>query len=205
MGFYSRYIFPRVMDRVMSSRQMSRVRAAVLAGVAGDVFEIGVGTGLNLPHYPEHVRRLTTADPNAGMCRFARERSVAAGIEVTHFTVSGESLPVEDASFDCVVCTWTLCSIPDAERALREIHRILRPHGKFHFVEHGIADDARVRCWQHRLTPLNKIFADGCHLNRDMRALIESQRFQFETIENYYLRKVPQVAGYLYQGVARKA
>ncbi|MBM3289627.1 MAG: class I SAM-dependent methyltransferase [Candidatus Hydrogenedentes bacterium] len=204
MGFYSRYIFPRVMDRVMSSRQMSRVRAAVLSGVRGDVFEVGVGTGLNLPHYPDHVKRLTTADPNEGMCAFARERSAAAGIEVTHYTVSGESLPVDDGSFDCVVCTWTLCSIPDAARALREVHRILRPHGTFRFVEHGIADDDTVRRWQHRLTPLNKILADGCHLNRDMRTLIAAQNFRFDKIENYYLRKVPRVAGYLYEGVASK-
>lgn len=205
MGIYSRYIFPHVMDRVMSSRQMSRVRKAVLADVTGDVFEMGVGTGLNLLHYPKHVTRLTTADPNAGMCAFARTRSDEAGIDVTHYTVSGECLPVEDASFDCVVCTWTLCSIPDAARALREIHRILRPNGRFHFVEHGTADDESVRRWQHRLTPINRIFADGCHLNRDMRALIQSQRFEFEAIENYYLRKVPRFAGYLYQGVARKA
>ncbi|NUM52901.1 MAG: class I SAM-dependent methyltransferase [Candidatus Hydrogenedentes bacterium] len=204
MGFYSRYVFPRMMDMVMSSGQMSRVRAAVLSGVSGDVFEIGVGTGLNLAHYPAHVTELTTADPNAGMCGMAQRRIHARGMKVTHHTVGGENLPIEDASFDCVVCTWTLCSIPKVEQALREVHRILRPGGKLHFVEHGLADDDRIRRWQHRLTPIQKIVSDGCHFNRDICALIQSQRFRFETIENYYLRRVPKFAGYLYQGIACK-
>lgn len=205
MGVYSRYIFPRLMDSFMSSRQMSRVRAAVLSGVSGDVFEIGVGTGLNLPHYPKDVKHLTTADPNAGMCTLARRRIEESGIKVTHHTVSGESLPIDDASFDCVVCTWTLCSIPNVDQALREIHRILRPHGKFHFVEHGITNDESIQRWQHRLTPLQKIISDGCHFNRNMRAIIQDQNFRFEKLDNYFLHKVPRFAGYLYQGIACKA
>ena len=204
MGLYSRYIFPRFMDMVMSSGQMSKVRAAVLSEVSGDVFEIGVGTGLNLPHYPEHVKHLTTADPNAGMCGIAKRRIEQAGIQVTHYTVGGESLPIEDASFDAVVCTWTLCSIPKVELALREIRRILRPQGKLHFVEHGIAEDESVRRWQDRLTPIQKVVSDGCHFNRDMRTLIQSENFRFEKIENFYLHRVPKFAGYLYQGVACK-
>lgn len=186
----------------MSIPQLAPVRAAVLSGVSGDVFEIGVGTGLNSPHYPARVKRLTTADPNVGMRKLARRRFEAAGIEVTHLTVSGECLPIDDGSFDCVVCTWTLCSIPDVEGALREIHRILRPGGTLRFVEHGIADNERTRRWQHRLTPVQKIISDGCHLNRDIRTLILSHHFRFETIENYYLRGVPKFMGYLYQGVA---
>lgn len=204
MGLYSQYIFPRLMDMVMSSRQMSRVRAAVLSGVSGDVFEIGVGTGLNIPHYPSHVTRLTTADPNAGMCGLARHRIAERGMAVTHHIVGGENLPLDDASFDCVVCTWTLCSIPKVEQALRELHRILRPGGTLHFVEHGIADDENVQRWQHRLTPIQRIVSDGCHFNRDMRVIIESQDFRFEKIENFYLHKVPRFAGFLYQGIARK-
>jgi ubiquinone/menaquinone biosynthesis C-methylase UbiE len=204
MGIYLRYVFPRLMDFAMSSGQMSKVRAVVLSGVSGDVFEIGFGTGLNLPHYPDHVKRLTTADPNAGMCGLARRRIDETGIEVTHHTVGGEDLPLDDASFDCVVCTWTLCSIPNVEQALREVHRILRPNGKLHFVEHGMAEDEKVRRWQNRLTPIQKIVSDGCRFNRDMRALIQSQNFRFEKIENYYLPKTPKFAGFLYQGVACK-
>lgn len=205
MGFYSRYIFPHILDKVMSSGQMSKVRAAVLAEVSGDVFEVGFGTGLNLPHYPAHVKQLITADPNPGMSTLAQRRIDASGIKVTHHTVSGEDLPLDSASFDCVVCTWTLCSIPDAARALREFHRILRPNGKLHFVEHGVAADENVRRWQVRLTPLNKVFADGCHLDRDMRTLIHSQRFRIDSLTNFYLPKTPRVGGYLYQGVAVKA
>ncbi|HRI89920.1 MAG TPA: class I SAM-dependent methyltransferase, partial [Candidatus Hydrogenedentes bacterium] len=137
MGVYSRYIFPRMMDFVMSSGAMSKIRAAVLAPVFGEIFEIGFGTGLNLPHYPPHVTRITTADPNAGMSSLAERRIRERGIEVVHHTVGGESLPLDDASFDSVVCTWTLCSIPEVSKAVAEIHRILRPGGTFYFVEHG--------------------------------------------------------------------
>jgi ubiquinone/menaquinone biosynthesis C-methylase UbiE len=188
----------------MSNPNMSKIRAAVLSGVRGDVFEIGVGTGLNLAHYPEHVSHVTTADPNPGMSSIARKRLAASHVKITHYTLGGESLPFKDESFDCVVCTWTLCSIPKVEQALREFHRILRPNGKFHFVEHGLADDESVRRWQHWMTPFNKFIGDGCHLNRDMRALIQSQQFRFDTIENFYVPHLPKMGGYMYQGIASK-
>lgn len=188
----------------MSSGQMAKVRARVLGKVSGEIFEIGFGTGLNLPHYPEQVKRLTTADPNHGMSRIAERRIRASGIEVRHYTVGGESLPLDDNMFDSVVCTWTLCSIPKVNLALHELHRILRPGGKLHFVEHGLSDDPRVQVWQHRLTPLQRIVSDGCHFNRDVSVILQHSRFRIETIENYYLKRVPKFAGYLYEGVAVK-
>src|SRR4051794_35914121 len=121
MGLYSRIVFPRLCDWAMNDPGMSRLRSELLAEVGGEVLEIGFGTGLNLPHYPEHVRRITTVDPNPGMGRLARRRIAEGGIAVDGRASSGEDMPFEAESFDCVVSTWTLCSIPDAGRALGEI------------------------------------------------------------------------------------
>ena len=140
MGLYSRVVFPRLCDWVMSDPRMAGLRSELLADVGGEVLEIGFGTGLNLPHYPEHVRRITTVDPNPGMNRLARRRIAEGGIDVDQRVLSGEALPFEDGTFDCVVSTWTLCSIPDAGRALGEVYRVLRPGGRFVFLEHGLSE-----------------------------------------------------------------
>lgn len=205
MGFYSRHVFPRVINLVMSTGQMKKARSQTLAEVHGDVFEIGFGTGMNLPFYPESVEKIVTADVNPAMGKFAQRNIDSTSIEVDCRVLNGESLPMEDESFDSVVCTWTLCSIVNVEQALREIHRILRPEGKFYFVEHGLADDAKVRKWQNRLTPIQKVIGDGCHLNRDMKELIQDQKFSFLQLDNYYMKKAPRAFSYMYQGVAEKA
>lgn len=205
MGFYSNTLFPWLIDKVMSDGYMTKARVAVLEKVQGDVFEIGFGTGLNLPHYPEHVKSITTADVNPGMNKRALERIAASSHDVKHDVIDGQSLPFDDQSFDTVVCTWTLCSIPDAGKALDELHRVLKPSGKFHFVEHGLADDEKVRKWQHRLTPLQRKVGDGCHLNRNMEELIRDHHFDYEQLETYYMKKAPRFAGFMYQGVATKA
>src|SRR5690349_10262832 len=118
MGLYSRHIFPRLCDRVMGDPRIARLRSESLADVGGEVLEIGFGTGLNLPHYPAHVRRIATVDPNPGMGRIARRRIDRSGIAVDLRAIGGEDLPFGDETFDSVVSTWTLCSIPDAGRAL---------------------------------------------------------------------------------------
>jgi ubiquinone/menaquinone biosynthesis C-methylase UbiE len=205
MGVYSRYIFPRVMEYSVSTRQVRKLRRRLLAGVRGDVFEVGFGTGLNLPHYPKHVETITAVDPNPGMNRFAQRRIDASPIEVNTHVLSGESLPMDDASFDSIVCTFTMCSVRDAPRALRELHRILRPGGRFYFLEHGLSDDPKVQKWQRRLTPIEMIIGDGCRFDRDPAALLREGRFEIERVENDYLRGVPRFTGYLYKGVAVKA
>src|SRR4051794_39822012 len=129
MGIYSSVVFPRLCDWVMDDPRMAKLRREALADVGGEVLEIGFGTGLNLPHYPEHVRRITTVDPNSGMNRLARKRIARSGISVAQQVLGGEQLPFEDETFDCVVSTWTLCSIPDVDRALDEVYRVLRPDG----------------------------------------------------------------------------
>lgn len=205
MGFYTERIFPRVVDYALSREKFSRVRRELLREVRGRVLEIGFGTGLNLPFYPHHVTRLTAVDPNPGMRRIAQPRIERAPVKTAFEELSGEVLPFDDASFDSVVSTWTLCSIPDIDQALQEIRRVLKPDGRFFFAEHGLSDRRFIRWCQHTLTPLHSRFADGCRLDRDMKALIERNGFELEHLENYCLPWVPKIGGTMYQGRARIA
>ena len=202
MGFYSRVLFPWGMNKLMSGEPFDNERDTILKDVAGEVLEIGFGSGLNLSHYPACVTHLTAVEPNEGMNRYATQQIDNSPIEVECKQHSGESLPMEDASFDTVVSTWTLCSIPDIEQALAEVKRVLKPGGRFVFLEHGLSDEPAVQRWQQRLTPLQKTFGDGCHLNRDMRALIGDTGFTSFNIENFYLEKTPKILGYMYRGIA---
>ena len=204
MGVYSRVILPRLCDWVMNDPRMARLRTDLLADVGGEVLEIGCGTGLNLPHYPAHVRRITTVDPNPGMARLARHRVAKSGIAVQQRTLSGEALPFEDGAFDCVVSTWTLCSIPDAGRALHEIYRVLRLGGRFVFLEHGLSDDAGVRRWQRRLNPIQRLLADGCRLDLDVEAVVRGQPFRQFEVERFVMERTPRTHGTMYRGGAGK-
>jgi ubiquinone/menaquinone biosynthesis C-methylase UbiE len=204
MNFYSRYLFPRLLDLTMSGEALAQYRRSLLADTFGEVLEIGFGTGLNLPYYPTTVTRLTTVDPNPGVNTLAQRRIAAARIPVEMHELRGEALPFADHSFDCVVSTWTLCSIPQVEQALREIDRVLKPGGKFFFIEHGLSSDPKVQVWQNRLTPLQKVIADGCHLNRNMRSLVEAIFSQVQ-ISEFVEASLPKVGGYFYQGMAVKA
>ncbi|MEL7356179.1 MAG: class I SAM-dependent methyltransferase [Cyanobacteria bacterium J06555_13] len=203
MGLYSRLIFPRLLELSMSSESMTTYRKQLLAEVSGDVLEIGFGTGLNLPHYSAAVTSLTTVDPNEGMGSIAQKRIDASAIPVTVKTLSGEELPMADASFDNVVCTWTLCSIPNIEKALSEAYRVLKPGGRFFFIEHGLSDEPGIQTWQNRLTPIQRLVADGCHLNRKIDQLV---RDAFDSVEvsEFYGADLPKVMGYFYQGVGLK-
>lgn len=203
MGLYNDRILPYLIELSMADAILGSYRREVLADVSGDVLEIGFGTGLNLPYYPDQVRQIVTVDPNPGVHRLAQQRIDASPITVDHRMLSGEALPMADHSFDSVVSTFTLCSIPKIEQALAEIYRVLRPGGRFFFVEHGLSDEPSVQVWQHRLTPLQKRIAGGCHFDRDMGQLIEQQFDQVE-LEAAYAHKVPKFAGYFYRGVAVK-
>lgn len=205
MGIYSKYVFPHIIERVMSSEELRQVRSLVLSDVEGDVFEIGFGTGLNLSHYPESVKKITTADINPGMSRRARRRIEKSSIQVDSRVLTAEYLPLDDESFDTVVCTWTLCSIEDPAKALSEIRRILRPQGKFLFVEHGASKDEAVKKWQDRLNPLWKRIGVGCNLNRDAHSLISDAKFTISDLDTFYMQGDPRWLGYTYQGVATKA
>jgi len=180
MSLYTQMILPRLLDWAMSDPALARYRQEVLAGTEGEVLEIGFGTGLNLPYYRDRIQKITTIDANPGMGKIAQKRIQAARITVEHRVLNGENLPMADCTFDSVVSTWTLCSIAKVEQALKEIHRVLKPGGKFFFVEHGLSDDPKVQVWQHRLTPFQKVIADGCHLDRSIKALIEHE---FEAVK----------------------
>jgi ubiquinone/menaquinone biosynthesis C-methylase UbiE len=179
-------------------------RQRLLATAYGEVLEIGFGTGLNLPHYPAQVRRITTVDPNAGMHRLAQWRIRRSKIEVDQRVLSGERLPFESDRFDSAVSTFTLCSIKDVGQALSEVYRVLKPGGKFLFLEHGLSPEPSVQKWQRRLNWLEMRLADGCHLDRNMKELVAAQPFSSVQVEASYLERTPKTHGYLYQGVALK-
>ncbi len=204
MGLYSNIIFPMFFDFVMEKPFKAAYRRKILSKVTGNILEIGFGTGLNLPHYPDHVRKIVTVDPNPGMNKKAQKRIAKSNIEVETHILGSEHLPFEDGVFDCVVSTWTLCSIPEISQAISEIKRVLKVNGQFMFLEHGLSSDSNVQKWQHRLNPLQKCFADGCHINRNMKALLEAANFSSLDIKEFYLEQTPMVMGYMYQGIAIK-
>lgn len=203
MGVYANWLLPRLMDWSMSGAEMAAYRQAVLADVQGHVLEIGFGTGLNLAYYPEHITQLTTIDANPGMHALAQKRVRQSQITVDHQVLRGEALPMSDQTFDSVVSTWTLCSIAGVDQALAQIYRVLKPGGRFFFMEHGLSNCPRVQTWQHRLTPIQKVVADGCHLNRDIQAIIQ-QHFDQVDVSQFVLPGLPEFIGYMYKGVAVK-
>ncbi len=202
MGIYSNLIFPRLLDLSMSSNNLMDLRRDLLATVEGDVLEIGFGTGLNLSCYPETVQKITAIDPNPGMNRLAKKRSTKARVSVEIKQLNGENLPFAAQTFDSVVSTWTLCSIPLVEQALAEVYRVLKPEGRFFFIEHGLSPEKSVQVWQNRLNPLQNRLADGCNLNRDMEQLITQANFSLVQLEKFYGEEIPKTLGYFYKGIA---
>ncbi len=202
MRFYSNVIFPRLMDRSMAGSDLARYRQVALAQVQGHVLEIGFGTGLNLPYYPPEVTQITALDPNPGMRSLAQPRIQSASIPIEWVSSGAESIPCPDQHFDSIVSTWTLCSVPDVDRALQEIWRLLKPEGRFHFVEHGLSPDRGIQTWQRWINPVQKVLGDGCQLIRAFPELIEAQGLRLQWIETHYAESLPKVFGYFYQGVA---
>jgi ubiquinone/menaquinone biosynthesis C-methylase UbiE len=201
-NWYRDHVFVRIMNTVMNTQEVRRIRQEVCAPLAGEVLEIGFGTGLNLPHLPPAVTRLLAVDPMERGRALAAERLATTRIPVEFIGLDGESIPVGDASVDAVLATWTLCSIPDPVTAVREIHRVLRPGGSFHFVEHGRAPDDRVRRWQERFNPIQTRVACGCHLDRDIPAIIAEGGMVPRDVVTYYAKGDPKIMGWMYQGVA---
>jgi ubiquinone/menaquinone biosynthesis C-methylase UbiE len=204
MGLYKKYIFPWLCNLAMSRNILDKYRKDLLSDVDGDILEIGFGTGINLPFYPDHVRKITVVEPNEGMNPKARKRVESSRIQVDIQTLGADSLPFPDCTFESVISTFTLCSIENVNKALPEIERVLKQGGRFFFLEHGLSPDPNVQKWQNRLNPINNIFADGCNLNRNIENLIRLNNFNISELENFYLAKTPRFAGYLYNGVADK-
>jgi ubiquinone/menaquinone biosynthesis C-methylase UbiE len=188
----------------MDKPYWAKYRQQQLKSVDGETLEIGVGTGLNLPHYPDHVKKITTVDPNPGMNKMLRRRSEQTGVTVDQQITSSEELPFAKDMFDCVVSTLTLCSIPAVEQAMAELYRVLKPGGRLLFLEHGLCPDANVRKWQRRLNGLQRLVADGCTLTLDLPSLLANQPFRSFEIDNFYMKQAPKTHGYMYRGVATK-
>jgi ubiquinone/menaquinone biosynthesis C-methylase UbiE len=204
MGLYAKYVFPAVLDRVMRQEPIRRQREKVVPRARGRVLEIGVGSGLNLAFYDRaKVDTLCGLDPSLDLQRRARRRADAAGIEIEFLPVSGEEIPLEDASIDTVVITYTMCSIPDVDVALKEMHRVLRPEGSLLFSEHGRAPDAGVVRWQDRLNPIWRRISGGCNMNRAIPDLLGAAGFELAELDSMYLPG-PRVLTFTYWGTATR-
>ena len=200
MGIYEKYILPKLLNLAMKSPPMTKLRSKLIPMASGRVLEIGIGSGLNLPHYAPGVQ-VTGLDPSLELQRYAREVAKESGIDVEFLAESGEQIPADDNSFDNVVMTWTLCTLPAPASALAEIRRVLKPGGKVIFAEHGKAPEAHIAKWQSRLNPAWRAIAGGCNLNREIEDLYLQGGFRFEQIERGYLPG-PKFATYNYRGMA---
>lgn len=201
-NFYDDHILPHAIDFACGLPSFEKGRKSLLPEASGRVLEIGMGTGRNMPYYKSNqLKCLCGIDP--GLHPKAERRAKAAGIDIKLIPLSAERIPAEDHSFDCVVSTFTLCSIPDAAMALNEVHRVLAPGGCLLFLEHGAAPEQNVRGWQDRITPVWKKIFGGCHLNRDMPKLIEAAGFKINRLEQNY-QPGPRFLTYLYSGAASR-
>ena len=202
MGFYQDQIVPLLINLTMRRRDLAAYRNRVVPAADGRVLEIGIGSGLNLPFYSRNVEHLIGLDPSPKLHSMVRRNLRPDTPSIELIEGSAEAIPLENNSVDTVVTTWTLCSIPDARRALREMHRVLSATGRLLFVEHGRAPEPNVRWWQDHLTPAWKRIGGGCHLNRAIRSLIEDAGFHFDRFETGYMRG-PKPLAFMYEGIAR--
>ncbi len=188
MGFYSKHIVPRFIDKALGTPAMQEGRDAVAAGLSGTVLEIGFGSGLNVASYPPEIELVYAVEPALTARKIAVPRIAASPIPIQYAGLHGETVALGDNSCDGALCTFTLCTIPGVEQALAELRRVLKPGGKFHFLEHGLAPDAKTQTWQRRLDPLEKRLADGCHLTRDPVELVKAAGFELEFVHSEYTK-----------------
>jgi ubiquinone/menaquinone biosynthesis C-methylase UbiE len=187
----------------MKMKVFDKHRADVLKTVRGKIVEIGFGTGANLKYYPSSIKEIAVVEPNSGMNKYLEDNLKKSLIRVNSIMGTAENLPFDDHTVDTVVSTLTLCSVADPARVLLEIKRVLRAGGRLMFFEHGLSPELNIQKWQNRLNPIQKTIADGCNLNRDIRSLLEQTGFDFESIENFYLKPGPKTHGYMYKGIAK--
>jgi len=202
MNFYQKWMVPRLVDVVMRNRAATRYRSLIVPKACGTVLEIGVGSGLNLPFYGTGVERLYGLDPSEELLAMARKKARAIAFPIDFIAHACEEIPLDDSSVDTVVMTWTLCSIADPVKALKELRRVIKSGGTLLFVEHGLAPESRVQAWQQRLNPLWSKLTGGCNLNRKMDQLIRTAGFDLAGLKTEYAEG-PRPLSYMYSGQAQ--
>lgn len=201
MGFYRNVIVPRLCDLAMRNEKLRPIRQRVIGNAEGRVVEIGAGSGLNLALYGAGTREIIALDPDPKLTAMAKWHAKDASRPITFLDASAEQIPLDTASVDTVVTTWTLCTIPDAHRALKEMRRVLKPSGRLLFVEHGLSPENGVQKWQNRLDPFWSKVSGGCHLNRPISALIEGAGFKIDKLQTGYIPG-PRPMTFFYEGGA---
>ena len=206
MGWWSDHVVPRLADKACGTSEIAEFRARACAGLHGRVLEIGFGSGHNLAHLPAEVESVSAVEPSDIGWSLSEERRRDARVPVSRTGLDGQTLDEPDASFDSALVTFSLCTIPDPGRAVAEVRRVLRPGGRLHFLEHGLAPDARVAAWQHRLDPVQRRLAGGCHLSRDIPALVRGSGLELEDVESAYLPgpRISRPWGFGYLGRAAR-
>jgi ubiquinone/menaquinone biosynthesis C-methylase UbiE len=204
VSLYSEEILPRILHLGMNLKAFRKLRQDVISKTHGTVLEVGFGSGLNLSFYPAAVTKVYAVEPSKRAWEIACKTARRLPFTVELAGERGEQIQLPDASVDCAVTTWTLCTIPNPELAIREILRVLKPGGRYIFLEHGRSDDSRVAMWQDRLTPWQRRLGGGCHLNRKIDLLLTDSGFVIERLNKFYMRGL-RVAAFLYEGAAVKS
>jgi ubiquinone/menaquinone biosynthesis C-methylase UbiE len=199
MGFYRNHIVPHLVSLAMRNRLLEPYRERILTLAEGRILEIGVGSGLNLPLYTDPAREVLGLEPHPKLLEMASRKSHRTPVKLIEG--SAEAIPLETGSVDTVVTTWTLCTVPDVNTALAEMRRVLKPGGRLLLVEHGLAPEEKVRKWQHRLTPVWKRMAGGCHLDRPIADLVQSAGFHLDHLQTGYMQG-PKPMTFMYEGIA---
>ena len=203
MSLYEKYVLPKFLNCACGSKPISYQRKKVVPMAEGKVLEIGIGSGLNLPFYDKSkLDELWGLDPSEGLSEMAKQVADEEAMEVNFISAGAEEIPLPDNHFDSVLVTYTMCTIPEVDRANKEIQRVLKSNGKMIFCEHGLAPDINIKKWQNRINPFWKKLAGGCNINRNIPSLIQESGFDIIDLEEMYLPSTPKIAGYNYWGYA---